>query len=311
MPPERQDAVNFSQLETLIAVADAGSFLQASTTLGVSPQSLMQQVGVIERELGCAVLHRDNRGVTPTQAGEAFIAQERAVLAAHRNAIEQARAAASRATTLRLGIPSGVNPAFLLQVCEQFAREHPQTRVLHVAHKRSQMPEAFMNGEVDLYMDIGLTSHMAGQPVALFEVRHYCVMGRDDTLTAFDRIEPCHLKDRVIGVWESPDRYTTLANELGLPSVNSLRNLHRDISAAIALCMGGGVLITSIPVVEMLKSTLAVVPLAFDCQIDYAAVRGSDPNPLVDAFIACARALADSPSNPWTHSQQALGCKEC
>lgn len=299
--------MNFNQLETLIAVADAGSFLQAATALGVSPQSLMQQVGAVERELGCPVLRRDNRGVVPTKAGEAFIAQERAVLAAHRCAIEQARAANRRATTLRVGIPAGVNPAFLLRVCEQFAVEHPEVTVFPVAHKRSQMPEAFVNGEVDIYMDIGLLDQMSGQPVELFAVDQYCIVGRDDPLATLSGASPKDLAGRTIGVWESPERYGALSTELGMASPLSLRNLHRDISAAISLCMSGGVLVTSIPVVELLKSTLAVVPLVFDCKIVYAAVRGSAPNSLVDALIDCARSLAASPANPWKHSRHTLG----
>lgn len=302
--------MNFNQLETLIAVADAGSFLQAATTLGVSPQSLMQQVGAIERELGCPVLHRDNRGVIPTNAGKAFIAQERAVLAAHRSAIEQARATHRCATTLKVGIPAGVNPTFLLRVCEQFAVEHPEATVFPIAHKRSQMPEAFVNGEVDIYMDIGLINQMTGRPVELFAVDQYCIVGRDDPLATLAAIDPKDLVGRAIGVWESPERYAALAAALGLASPLSLRNLHRDISAAISLCMSGGVLVTSIPVVELLKSTLAVVPLAFDCKIVYAAVRGSASNPLADALVDCARTLAASPANPWKHSRHALGQAE-
>ena len=39
--------MNFNQLEAVLAVADAGSFMQAARRMGVTPQSVMQQVGAV------------------------------------------------------------------------------------------------------------------------------------------------------------------------------------------------------------------------------------------------------------------------
>ena len=292
--------MNFNQVETLIAVADAGSFSKAASAMSVSPQSLMQQVAAVERELGFDVLQRDNRGVSPTEAGAVFLEQERQVLAAHRSAIESSQAAANRSKTLRVGMPMAVNPAFLLSSSERFRQEHPGVTVIHITRKRSEMPRALMNGEVDLYMDIGRLGDMPFTASELFPVEQYCVVAKDDRLAAAGRVDPSQLTGRDIGVWESPERYVVLAQALGL-SPEGLRNLHRDISAALSFCMTGGVLVTSIPVVQMLKSTLAVAPLGLDCGIAYAVVSGSAKNPLTDAFISCARVVAESDDNPWKH----------
>lgn len=292
--------MNFNQVETLIAVADAGSFSKAATTMGVAPQSLMQQVAAVERELGFDVLRRDNRGVWPTTAGAVFVERERQVLAAHRIAIEHSQAAANRATTLRVGMPMAVNPAFLLSASEQFRQANPNVSVAHVTRKRADMPRALINGEVDVYMDIGRLDAMPFTASELFEVEQYCVIGKGDPLTRAITVTPSQLVGRKIAVWESPERYDVLAAVLGI-SPDDLRNLHRDISAALSFCMDGGVLVTSIPVVQMLKSTLAVVPLELDCRIVYAAVHSGEKNPLANAFIDHARAVAASENNPWKH----------
>ncbi len=290
--------MNFNQVETLIAVADAGSFSKAASVMRVSPQSLMQQVAAVERELGFEVLQRDNRGVSPTAAGAVFLEQERQVLAAHRIAIESSQAAANRTTTLRVGMPLAVNPAFLLSASENFRDENPHVSVVHVTRKRTEMPRALMNGEVDIYMDIGRLEDMPFTASELFPVEHYCVMDKNDVLADSVSIEPPQLAGRNIAVWDSPERYGVLTEALGI-STDRLCNLHRDLSAALSHCMTGGVVVTSIPVVQMLKSTLTVVPLGLDCQIVYAAVHGSAENPLVDAFVACARDVAASDKNPW------------
>lgn len=292
--------MNFNQVETLIAVADAGSFSKAASAMGVSPQSLMQQVAAVERELGFDVLQRDNRGVHPTAAGSVFIDQERQVLVSHRAAVESSQAAADRTTTLRVGMPMAVNPAFLLSASERFRQARPSVSVAHVTRKRAEMPRALANGDVDLYMDIGRLGSMPFTAAELFAVQQYCVVGKDDPLAPLASAAPRQLAGRSIGVWESPERYDVLAASLGV-STDGLHNLHRDLSAAISLCMAGGVLVTSIPVVQMLKSTLAVVPLELDCRIVYAAVYGTAKNPLVDTFIDCARAVAASEDNPWKH----------
>lgn len=290
--------MNFNQVETLIAVADAGSFSKAAATMGVAPQSLMQQVAAVERELGFDVLRRDNRGVWPTTAGAVFVERERQVLAAHRAAIESSQAAADRTTTLRVGMPMAVNPAFLLSVSERFRGDHPEISVMHVTRKRTEMPRALANGEVDIYMDIGRLPAMPFTASKLFAVEHYCVLDKAGPLATGASIRPAQLRGHTLAVWDSPERYELLTNELGiLPS--DLRNLHRDISAALSFCMNGGVLVTSIPVVQMLKSTLAVAPLDFDCEIIYAAVHSGTTNPLVDAFVRCAQTMAASTNNPW------------
>lgn len=290
--------MNFSQIETVFAVAHAGSFSKAAKEMGLAPQSLMQQVALVERELGVDLFKRGSRGVEPTKPGAIFLEKERRALDCHHAAVKAVQAAASRDETMRIGIPIGVNPAFLLYACEQFLCKHPDANLIYVAHKRSEMPRALVNGEIDLYMDVCPLDSVPFKSSGLFPVKQYCILGKDNPLALETQVSPRKLSGRPVGVWESPELYASLATEVGL-SVGDLHDVHRDLSAALLFCISGGVLVAGPPVVELLKETLAFAPLDFDTHIMYAAVYSDDQNPLIRTFIASAHEAADSEDNPW------------
>src|ERR1051325_3051131 len=68
------------QLESLVAVADHGSFRRAATSLGISQPALSAQVQAAEALLGLQVVARDPRSVRVTPAGEDVVGRARAAL---------------------------------------------------------------------------------------------------------------------------------------------------------------------------------------------------------------------------------------
>lgn len=76
------------QIRLFVAVAEAGSFTTAARVLGLSQPALGAQAKNLEAVLGVRLLERHSRGVALTPAGQAFLAEARAVLAA----VERARA---------------------------------------------------------------------------------------------------------------------------------------------------------------------------------------------------------------------------
>lgn len=57
------------RLQVLRAVINSGSVTAAATNLGYTPSAVSQQVAVLEKEVGIALLERVGRGVRPTAAG--------------------------------------------------------------------------------------------------------------------------------------------------------------------------------------------------------------------------------------------------
>lgn len=61
--------MSLKQLRLFLAVLRAGSLTAASRTLHVAQPAIGVQIGLLENELGVALLVRHSRGVAPTQAG--------------------------------------------------------------------------------------------------------------------------------------------------------------------------------------------------------------------------------------------------
>ncbi|WP_029137467.1 LysR family transcriptional regulator [Nakamurella lactea] len=95
------------QLEFVVAAAEELHFGRAAERLRVSQPTVSQQIAHLERELGTPLFDRAGRGVRLTSAGERFLPQARATLAA----AEHARSAVGPPGghgTLRIGTSSGM-----------------------------------------------------------------------------------------------------------------------------------------------------------------------------------------------------------
>ena len=134
-----------------IAVAEELSLRRAAHRLHVSQPALSQQISDLEDELGLKLFKRNSRGVELTEAGRAFLTGGRRVLAAAKQAAEQAQEAA-KGERGRLVIAS-VGPltaSFLPVVLSRFREQHPLVEItaLHM-NNRAQI-EAVLNGSIML-----------------------------------------------------------------------------------------------------------------------------------------------------------------
>ena len=86
-------------LDTLLAIADEGSFTAAADVLSTVQSNVSEQVRQLERELGAELLVRGRRGATPTECGEVVLERARRV----RREIEAMQADLSMLQGLRTG----------------------------------------------------------------------------------------------------------------------------------------------------------------------------------------------------------------
>src|SRR5262245_5762072 len=108
------DRPSIRQLESLVAVAETGSFRRAASSLGISQPALSAQVQGAEQVLGVQVFERDRRSVLVTPAGEDVIGRARAALASIDAVGDAARRRAEPLVgPLRLGVIPTVAPYWL------------------------------------------------------------------------------------------------------------------------------------------------------------------------------------------------------
>ncbi len=122
-------AIESRKLTAFLAVVDHGSFSRAARALYRSQPAVTTQIQRLEEELGVRLLHRNERGVRTTSAGEAFLPQARAVIVAMQQAALVAREAAEKPERLRFGFPRSVSRYIMPKIITELHRLHPSLKI--------------------------------------------------------------------------------------------------------------------------------------------------------------------------------------
>ena len=118
------------EFEAAVAVARRRSFRAAATELGLSSTALSQAVAELEARLGVRLFNRTTRSVSPTAAGEQFVAQIAPALAALRDAADAVnRHRATPTGLLRLNSAVGAAQRILRPLVFEFLNRYPEMSV--------------------------------------------------------------------------------------------------------------------------------------------------------------------------------------
>lgn len=119
-------SLNLDQLQTLVAIADLGTFAAAARALHLAPPTVSLHISELESRLGMALLERGRRQAIPTPAGAVLIERGRKLLKEADDAVEQMRRVAEgREGKVRLGTSTGVLVHLLAIVLEALAERSP------------------------------------------------------------------------------------------------------------------------------------------------------------------------------------------
>jgi DNA-binding transcriptional LysR family regulator len=139
------------ELTAFVAVAEEGGVSAASRRLHISQPALSQTVSSLERELGLKLLERSSTGVRTTDAGAVLLAEARAILARHDQALQaMAQFSCDGGGVIRLGVPLELPSGVLPRALAKFAGQHPQTRIAPRHLSTARQLEALRSGELDL-----------------------------------------------------------------------------------------------------------------------------------------------------------------
>jgi DNA-binding transcriptional LysR family regulator len=125
------------ELEAAIAVASRRSFRAAAAEVGLSTTALSKAITELEARLGVRLFNRTTRSVSPTAAGEAFLAEVAPALASIGKAAEAVnRHRESPTGLLRLNTSTGAARQILSPIIFEYLRRYPEMAVEVVTEGR-------------------------------------------------------------------------------------------------------------------------------------------------------------------------------
>ena len=125
------DSSHIAEMAALAAVVEQGSFTKAAASLGRDATVLSRRIQAMERRLGVRLLERTTRRIALTEAGATLLARTRLILAALREAEEEASAHAGGEPrgTLRLALPGSFGRMWIAPYLPEFLANHPHVRI--------------------------------------------------------------------------------------------------------------------------------------------------------------------------------------
>ena len=119
--------MDIKKLEYFVHVADLGSFTKAASLLSIAQSALSHQVRQLEIELDQTLLHRNGRGVTPTDAGGRLLAHARGILMQVRRARDElAETRDAMVGHVVLGLPPTSARLLTVPIVKSFRHRFPQ-----------------------------------------------------------------------------------------------------------------------------------------------------------------------------------------
>lgn len=121
------------QLRYFVTVSEEGQITRAAKRLHLAQPALSQAIAQLESELGVELLTRHPRGVTLTDAGEAFVVKARAVLAAEAATSQTALALKRAATdTIAIGFVGPPPTMSTPELFGAFAERRPEAHISYL-----------------------------------------------------------------------------------------------------------------------------------------------------------------------------------
>jgi DNA-binding transcriptional LysR family regulator len=144
--------VSLRALECLVAIVEQGSLTKAAAALHMTQPALSHQIAAIERELGTPVVERLPRGIRPTAAGLAAVAEARiALAAADRAVIAGRRVAAGTGGRIRIACVETMTAWVLVPVLRSWRRRLPDVELdLKEYTSADRMLEELRGGGIDV-----------------------------------------------------------------------------------------------------------------------------------------------------------------
>jgi DNA-binding transcriptional LysR family regulator len=178
-------------LRYFCAVAEERSFTAAGRRLNVSQSGVSGQIRDLEREIGVALLRRNQREVTLTSEGAVFLGEARDILVRAECAVALAqKTSQGQYGKLTIGLCGPVTALFLPRLIRKFRKQHPGVSLLLKERAPFEQVDALLSGEID----VGFTRSV---PVEAKHLIKFELLFREPVVAAIPIDNPLAKEERI------------------------------------------------------------------------------------------------------------------
>jgi len=286
---------------TFCTVIEQRSFTRAAGVLGISQPAVSQQIKVLEREYGTALVHRQGTEIVPTEAGNLVYEHALQMLKLYERSKQRLREQEETlAGELTIGASTGLGEYLLPRAMVAFRAAHPESMIRLQVGDSSEILERILRQRIDLGF-VGITRqdrHLKFEPFV--SDRLVLVVAADHELARRGSIGWSELLQIPLVLQQAGSGATrTLRDALQplgvrIEDLNIVLEVGLQESTKNAVLTGcGGTIISRLGVLNELRTgTLVEIPIAgLDLRHDFhVAYRSSWPlSRLAQAFLEEAR----------------------
>jgi DNA-binding transcriptional LysR family regulator len=144
-------SLNLHLFRLFATVVRTGSFSKAADALSVSQPSISKGVRDFELQLGCRLLDRSSKGVTPTREGAALMRHADILFSAERSAEEELRALRSLDSgSLRIGASTTIATYLLPEFLGAFHTAYPGIDLQLISANTRDIADLMLRHEIEV-----------------------------------------------------------------------------------------------------------------------------------------------------------------
>lgn len=291
--------IEVRHLETMLAIQEGGSLLEASERLHVTQSALSHQIRDLEVRLQVALLNRRTRPARLTTAGLRLVALARDVLPQiHAAELELGRLSVGQAGRLHVAIDCHSCFQWLMPTLDAFRRDWPEVTLdLTAAFSFAPLP-ALTRGDLDVVITSDPEPSESTHYEPLFAYELVLAVARNGPLGDRSNVQPADLATQILITYPVDRHRLDIFNVFLEPAGIEPAGLRTaELTAMIVQLVASGRGIAALP--NWALDEYRSLPGLHICQLGagiwrtlYAATRIEDTRtPYVQAFISEARQI--------------------
>lgn len=282
-------------LDSFLLVADCGSFSKAAEKVYISPNAVIQQINLLEAELGVTLFVRTNRGVKLTEAGASIYQDAKRMIRFAGQAVQKAKQIEqAQGHTIRIGT-SLLRPCkTIVDLWSSVSSGYPGIHLQIVPfddtyHEWLNLLENLGSG-IDVVAGIYPSTmwNKRCKILKLTDIPLCCAVARKNPLAGKSKLRISDLYGENLLIVERGDTsyVDALRDELEAkhPQIH-IQDVPSYDTQVFNRCDSTNSVMITIETWAELHPSLVTIPCEWDYTVPYGIIYANNPSPLVSGFI--------------------------